>query len=237
MTAKPPAKLAAKPFTRVVKWLVRALFAVALLVVLFLLCAWVGAAIPRNSGWQEPETGITIMVETNGIHTALVLPLVTPQKDWRGDFPASDLPQPNRDYTHVSISWGEREVFLNTPEWTDLSPATALRVATVGGDGLLHVAHYVRPAPSADHRNLRISPDAYARIVRKIEANLPPPGQRAVYRGYTDYDVFYDAPGRYTLGNTCNQWTSNTLADAGIKTGWWTPFAGGVMQWVMPTQQ
>ncbi len=233
MTAKP----SARPVKSILKWLVRASCAAAVLLALFLISAWVGAAIPRNSGWQEPEHGITIMVETNGIHTALVLPLVTPQKDWRTNFPASDLPGPHRDYTHVSISWGEREVFLNTPEWTDLSPATALRVVTVGGDGLLHVAHYVRPAPGPDHRNLRISTRQYARLVRNIEADLPPAGPRKVYRGYTDYDVFYDAPGRYTLGNTCNQWTSDTLADAGIKTGWWTPFAGGVMQWVEPTQQ
>ncbi|MCB2083351.1 MAG: DUF2459 domain-containing protein, partial [Sphingomonadaceae bacterium] len=52
------------------------------------------------------------------------------------------------------------------------------------------------------------------------------------FLGYADYDVFYDAPGTYHLGNTCNQWTSDMLAEAGIKTGWWTPFPGGVMKWV-----
>ena len=43
--------------------------------------------------------------------------------------------------------------------------------------------------------------------------------------------MFYDAPSRYTALNTCNQWTSDTLAAAGIRTGWWTPFSGGVMKW------
>ena len=52
--------------------------------------------------------------------------------------------------------------------------------------------------------------------------------------GYGPQDVFYDAPGTYTLRNTCNQWTSNMLAAAGVRTGWWTPFAGGVMKWVRP---
>ena len=36
----------------------------------------------------------------------------------------------------------------------------------------------------------------------------------------------------YTAIQTCNQWTSDVLAGAGIRTGWWTPFAGGVMKWV-----
>jgi hypothetical protein len=44
--------------------------------------------------------------------------------------------------------------------------------------------------------------------------------------------VFYEAPGAYTVTNTCNQWTSDMLAEAGVRTGWWTPFAGGVMKWV-----
>lgn len=214
------------------KW--AGLFALGLLtlVALFLLSAWIGAAIPRNADWVAPDTGVTIMVETNGIHTALVLPLITPVKDWRKDFPASDLPAPDRDYTHVSVGWGEREVFLNTPEWADLSPVTAIRVVTFGGEALLHVAHYVRPAPSVTARPLRLTESQYQSLVRRIEAALPPPARRAVHSGYTDYDVFYDARGRYNLGNTCNQWISDTLAGAGVKTGSWTPFAGGVMQWV-----
>ena len=203
---------------------------------LFALAGWIGSAIPRNSGWQEPATGVEIMVETNGIHTALVLPLVTPEKDWRADFPAAHLGQPDLPYTHVSVSWGEREVFLATPTWWDLSPATVLRIAGIGGDGLLHVAHYVRPAPSDTLRPLVLTRAQYRRLVAGIERSvLSHP--RARHRGYGGQDVFYDAPGRYTLANTCNQWTSDRLAEAGVTTGWWTPFAGGVMKWLSHLQQ
>ena len=52
------------------------------------------------------------------------------------------------------------------------------------------------------------------------------------HAGYGRQDVFYEAPGHYTARNTCNQWTSDRLAEAGVRTGWWTPFAGGVMKWV-----
>jgi hypothetical protein len=68
--------------------------------------------------------------------------------------------------------------------------------------------------------------------VAAIEAQVMPAKRRRRYLGYDDYDIFYAAPGRYHLGNTCNQWTSDTLAAAGVRTGWWTPFAGGVMKWV-----
>lgn len=202
-----------------------------LALLLFALGGWIGSSIPRNSGWTQPADGIEIMVGTNGVHTELVMPLVTPEKDWRADFPASDLPMPDRGFTHVAVSWGEKEVFLNTPTWGDLSPKTVLRIAGVGGEGLLHVAHYVRPAPSGDFRPLKLTPAQYRRLVAGIERALPR-GERVRYPGYGPQDVFYDAPGHYTATNTCNQWTSDRLAEAGVRTGWWTPFAGGVMKWV-----
>lgn len=215
-------------FRRAVVWPSAALIA---LVTAFFLSAWVGSAIPRNGGWSEPEAGVTIMVETNGVHTAIVMPLVTPQKDWRAEFPASDLADPAAPYTHVALGWGERDVFLNTPTWADLRPSTALQAAW-HGNGLLHVSHYVRPAPSPDHRELVLRPAEYAALVRAIERQVLPAARRGRYPGYAEYDVFYDAPGSYHLGNTCNQWTSDTLAAAGVRMGWWTPLAGGVMKWV-----
>lgn len=100
---------------RIATWIAGALAALVLAV---LLSAWIGSSIPRNSGWTEPAEGVDIMVGDNGVHTELVLPLVTPQKDWRATFPSSDLPVPGAPYTHVAVSWGEREVFLNTPTWS-----------------------------------------------------------------------------------------------------------------------
>ena len=217
-----------KRMARILAWIAGA---IAGLVLLFLLTAWVGSSLARNRDWVEPEMGIEIMVDTNGIHTGIVMPIVTPQKNWSADFPASDLPAPLRPYTHISVSWGEREVFLNTPSWADLRPSTAIGAA-FGGDGLLHVAHYVRPAPDADFRLLRVTTEQYEKLVHAIERQVLPREERPPLLGYASYDVFYDAPGTYHFANTCNQWTSDTLAEAGIRTGLWTPLPGGVMKWV-----
>jgi hypothetical protein len=169
------------------RWLALALGA-------YFLAGWIGSSLPRNDGWREPERGIEILVETNGVHTAIVMPLVTAQKDWRNEFPASDVAAPNEPYTHVSVSWGEREVFLHTPTWADLSPLTVLRIVIVGGEGVLHVAHYIRPAPDATIRPLRLSETDYVRLVRRIELEIPPRAGRRTYRGYDQDDVFYDGP-------------------------------------------
>ena len=225
----------AKTARRIGRAIAALLAGIVLALLLFALAGWIGSSITRNGNWREPAPNtpgaIEIMVGSNGVHTELVLPLVTPEKDWRADFPASDVALSNAPYTHLAISWGEREVFLNTPTWWDLSPMTVLRIAGVGAEGLIHASHYVRPAPSDDFRPLTLTRDQYRRLVAAIERSLPQ-GERVRYDGYGPHDVFYDAPGRYTASNTCNQWTSNMLAEAGVRTGWWTPFAGGVMKWV-----
>ena len=196
----------------------------------FMLVAWIGSSLPRNSGWQEPREGVTVYVENNGVHTALLVPAQAPAKDWYEHFPPAHVSDAGRAYTHLSISWGEREVFLNTPTWSDLSPLTVLRILGIGGEGMIHVYHYVRPAPGDWARPLTLTEAQYVRLVRAIEGSLPDPGARR-HAGYGGTDVFYEAGGEYTATNTCNQWTSDMLAAAGVKVGRWTPFASGVTKW------
>ncbi|MEJ8631383.1 DUF2459 domain-containing protein [Sphingomonas sp. I4] len=38
--------------------------------------------------------------------------------------------------------------------------------------------------------------------------------------------------GRYSAAHTCNNWTGNALAAAGVRMGWWTPFPWTVMRWL-----
>lgn len=203
------------------------------LILVLALCAWIGSSIPRNGSWQEPETGIEILISTNGVHTEIVMPLTTPEYDWRGTFPASHLGDPSRPYTHIAVSWGERTFFLETPSWRDLELINAVSALT-GGDAVLHVEHYVRPAPSPDYRVLRVRPAEYRKLAEQIASELDPPSARTAYHGYGQHDVFYSARNSYHLGNTCNQWTSDQLSAAGIATGWWSPLPGGVMKWVPP---
>lgn len=226
-------------------WFVAAIVALA---ACYGLAGWAGSGISRNGDWVEAASTsadanaqptadfatdgtVEILLETNGVHTALVMPLTTPIKDWRPNFPASDLPSGDEPFTHIALSWGEKEVFLNTPRWEDLRLSTVLNILQFKGEALLHAAHYVRPAPSKTLRPIRLSADEYARLVGFIEGYIVQ-GSPQPYPGYGAQDVFYNAHGTYTPLKTCNQWTSDALAAAGVRTGWWTPFAGGVMKWV-----
>ena len=220
----------------VLKWTALALVGAVLL---FALSGWIGSSWARNGDWSEPdpreERTIAVMIGSNGIHTEIAMPLVTPEMDWRPIFPADDVILSGRDYTHVAVGWGERKFFLETPSWSDVNPLTVVQ-AMIGGEGVVHVAHYVRPAPSDDYRVLHLRPVEYRKLVAEITAQLEPVATREVLPGYSRHDVFYTAKGTYHLGNTCNQWTSDRLAGAGVETGAWSPFAGGVMKWVPPVR-
>jgi uncharacterized protein (TIGR02117 family) len=187
------------------------------------------ATIPRNQGWRAPAAGVTIWIEDNGVHTGIVMPKVAAGVDWRRDFPAADLPDPRyAGHDHVAVGWGERAFYLGTPTWSDVRLATVVHAAFGSADTLLHVEHIPRPTAGAQVRAVTVTPGQYRRLAARIRASR---SAGAAIAGYQRYDVFYPGTGRYDALHTCNAWTGDTLADAGIRVGWWTPFADGVMRW------
>lgn len=188
----------------------------------------VGALVPANPGWTEPVDGVDIFVETNGVHTGLVLPVFAEGVNWYDDFPITDA-DPALPATHVLIGWGSRDFYLNTPTWADLDWGVALRAALGLDSALLHVTHLANPTEQVWRRPLRVSVAEYHALAASIRAARVAGG--APIQGYTRDDVFYPALGRYTAAVTCNEWIGERLSEAGVRTGLWTPLAAGVMRW------
>lgn len=209
---------------------VRAMTALAVIVTGYATAGLIGGAIPANAGWQTPTDGIEIFVEDNGIHTGFVLPKRAAGVD------LSDLSQPGdlRDprfvaWDHIAVGWGERDFYLGTPTWADVSPRTILHAA-IGSDAVLvHVEHIPRPMASASVRRIVLRAEEYRRLAAFVRASLAPGGRR--YPGYDRYDAFYDARGHYSAVTTCNAWTGEALRVAGVRVGRWTPFPVTVMGW------
>ena len=133
----------------------------------------------------------------------------------------------------LAIGWGDRNFYLNTREWSDLRPGTALSALIGSGRTLLHIDHLDQPYPGDDQRAVRINRTEYKRLIAVIMATLTrgADGHPVAMPGYGDRDLFYEAKGRYSLLRTCNGWTAETLGRAGIKAPLWTPFSSGVMRW------
>jgi uncharacterized protein (TIGR02117 family) len=114
-----------------------------------------------------------------------------------------------------------------------LRPGTALAAIAGSGATLVHVDHLSGPGELADARPVRLTERQYRRLVAFVRGSFAPfhgPYPPAI-PGYGGRDVFYPGAGRYNLFNTCNTWTANALAAAGVTVARWTPFSGGVTRW------
>ncbi len=190
----------------------------------------VGGTIPSNRDWRAPAQGVHIFVESNGVHTGIVVPKVAAGVDWRGIARAADLSDPRfAAFDHVSFGWGEQSFYLETPTWADVKLRTVIGAALGSTRTLMHVDHLPMPVAGDGAREIVVTPAQYRRLAAYIRASFRDGGTR--YRGYADYDAFYAANGRYDAVRTCNSWTGDALRFAGVKVGAWTPFPVTVMEW------
>lgn len=204
--------------------------AVVLLLAAYAVAGLVGGAIPVNRGWRPPATGIRIFVESNGVHTGLVVPKVAAGVDWRPVVRAEHLADPRYGgHPYLSFGWGDRAFYLDTPTWAQVKLRTLLAAAIGSEDVLVHVDHVPVPRPGVDVRAVLMRPEEYRRLAAHIRGSFADAPRH--HHGYGAYDAFYDARGRYSAGRTCNAWTGEGLAKAGVRVGWWTPFPVTVLNW------
>lgn len=201
---------------------------------LYLIAALVGSFVPVNAGWREPERGITVYLADNGVHADLILPASAGGLDWRPLLPATDV-RDSRGANYVAFGAGERRVYLDTPTWADLTPATIFH-GLAGGERVVHVEWVRDPAYAA--RAIRLTPAQYRRLWAAIRAefrldNTGRP-QRIDHPGYGSADAFYHGVGKANALSTCNVWVADRLRIAGVKVPLWSPFVQGLARWYRP---
>lgn len=216
---------------KVLRWSWRLLRWLMLACLAYLVAAGLGTLIPL-AGEGKRQAGIEIFVSSNGVHADLCLPLRQSNLDWTQHFAiAEDFP--GMDLEYLCFGWGDLDFFVNTPTWADLSLGTALHSALWPSRAAMHVTPWTHaPAITTRCRSLLLNEDQYQRLCQHILDHLPLNEQgraRKIAPGYGAGDAFYEASGRYHLFRTCNEWTSEGLAAAGIQTALWAPFAQSVL--------
>ena len=108
---------------RLLVWLLRGAAGIVSIPLAWFLAALLLGAVPANVAFSEAgEDGVTIFILSNGVHTWIVMPKVNADMDWR----LYAMPQHLRDprwgnADHVAIGYGNRDFYLNTPTWGDLT--------------------------------------------------------------------------------------------------------------------
>ena len=215
---------------RRIRWPARIALGVLAIPLLYLFAALIGALIPVNADWREPEQGVTVYIANNGVHADLVLPANAEGLDWRPLLPQSDAANVPAKSEWIAFGAGERRVYLETPTWGDLTIETAA-IALTGGERVMHVQWTANPAYSA--REMRLTPEQYRRLWASIrsEFELSPDGKpiRIDHPGYGFGDAFYNGKGKANAISTCNQWSADRLRVAGVGAPLWSPFVQGLV--------
>ncbi len=180
---------------------------------------------------SDPKS-IEIFLSTNGVHTDFVIPIRSKIKNWEETLGVNDALQVDTFQTHFAIGWGDKNFFLKTKNWGDLTVETAAKAMLGMGEGAMHL---VLCCPKDLDPNtlipLKLSEREYASLCDYIHNSFLWKGGKATripQHPYGDYNLFFDSSQSYSLAYTCNSWTNDGLKIAGQTCCYWTPFKGAI---------
>jgi len=214
-------------FIKYLKWIVLALI---MLIATYMIFSIIFSVIPVNRN-VESNNEIEIYIKSNGVHLDMVLPVKNDIKDWTSEIWI------DKDIIHsanyISFGWGDKEFFINTPEWSDLTIKTAINSLFFKSPSAIHIDYYNELEIDASCKLLSINTEQFKTIVDFIEKSFKrdDDGDLIIIQGfqYDKYDCFYEANKSYNLFFTCNTWTNKCLKKSGLKASLWTPFDRGTL--------
>ncbi|MBL0329125.1 MAG: TIGR02117 family protein [Bacteroidetes bacterium] len=212
----------------------RFLLGLIFFVLLYLLFAWLLPFWKVNSSFAHAQDGIEIYVQSNGVHTDIIMPIHSKQMHWDEPLPFSDFKNVNSNYNYVAMGWGDKGFYLDTPTWNDLTFSTAFKAAFGLGTTAMHVTYkYRTPQLNESCKKIVVTEKQYQKLVTVILESFELKDGKPIcikHPGYTQQDCFYEANGSYSMFKTCNVWTGNCLSAAEVKIGIWTPLESGVVR-------
>ncbi|MCZ6855359.1 MAG: TIGR02117 family protein [Gammaproteobacteria bacterium] len=199
---------------------------VLIAIALYLVIVLIGL-IPVNNDFKPTPDGIEILLVSSPVHADVALPIETETINWREFFPAHCFSGDTSDATHVTLGWGDKAFFLETPTWAEFRVSTTAKALFWPSDSCIHVYSTKAESLRDGSRSVRISVAQYERLVEHVKASFKQEADGSRVQignaAYGSNDAFFEARGAYHCFNTCNCWVGRAMQSAGIKTGCFTP--------------
>lgn len=185
------------------------------------------AYVPVNSNIKPcTEDCVEVYLRSNGVHTDIVLPIKNDLKDWSVQLDSKLTKAGKSNFNYVSVGWGDKGFYLDTPTWGDLTFKTAFNALFYLSSSAMHITFLNSVAEGPLCKKAYISKADYANIISFVGSSFQYDDQNNVIRipnvSYANDDIFYEAKGRYNLFYTCNTWTNNCLKSGNMKACLWT---------------
>ena len=204
-------------------------------VVVYLICGYLIPFIEVPAEKTNEPKVIETYILTNGVHTDLVVPIKNDVMDWGKELPFENTISMRSDYAYLSVGWGDKGFYLDTPTWAELQPSTAFKAAFWLGESAMHCTYYFEMKEGDDCKKIMLTKKQYQNLVKYIKSKFDRDKNGKVIFIPTDAvyginDAFYDAKGKYSFFETCNTWANDGLKEAGQKAALWTPSDLGIFQ-------
>jgi uncharacterized protein (TIGR02117 family) len=220
-----------KRLRQVLRFTFRFVLAIIAFLVVYMLAVLIISRIPVNSDPVESDE-VTIFINSNGVHTDIVVPVKNDVKDWSKEILYVHTKSQDSIMKYVAFGWGDKGFYLDTPEWSDLKASTAAKAAFYLGTSAMHTRYYADLKEDDSCIKLTISKKDYESLVRYINDSFQFGEDKKVLwianQSYGQYDAFYEGKGKYSLFYTCNTWANNALKAANQRAALWTVYEGGI---------
>jgi uncharacterized protein (TIGR02117 family) len=173
-----------------------------------------GKEIPKCPGQHE------LYLSSNGVHLDLILPKeLLSEKLKTGLFISSED-------KFLSFGWGDKNFYINTPTWGDLTLKNAFLAMLTFSDPAMHVTRF--SSPQEHWETIRLCDHQLSQITQYINGsffmNSSNMKIRIDHPGYGLKDEFYEANGSFSCFFTCNSWVNSGLKTIDMPSCLWTPY-------------
>ena len=195
--------------------------------------------LPMFQHSEEKTTGvdsISIFIMKSGVHTDFIVPVHHKIQDWDKLFPYENNKVVDTSFHWIAIGVGDKQFFLSTPTFADLTFSTAIRSIFGMNGAALHACYHYKIPKDRPVVKMRLDEKQYTRLCRYIRSAVSyrhgkPELLYSSVEGTTfNYDRYYGSKRSYSFVNNCNAWVNSGLKASGQRACFWTVLADGIFR-------
>jgi uncharacterized protein (TIGR02117 family) len=210
-----------KGFTFLKKLMLLLLAGVAFYMVCGVLFSLISTHPPQQNCLPQNE----IFITSNGVHLDIILPVENVSHDLLEKLEIL----PGTKY--ISFGWGDKNFYIHTPEWSDLTFPVAFQALFLKSEAAMHVT--CLPDLFPGWKKIPVCNGQLSELNLYIKNSFKTDRYKNLlkmeFEGYNRYDAFYEGKGSFSLFRTCNVWVNTALKRTKVKTAVWSPFDFGVL--------